>query len=341
MSERLAIDAGALDRWLSARLDEWQGPVEVHQIKFGQSNPTYRVETSSGAYVLRRKPPGDLLPSAHRIDREYRVMRALHDRDYPVPRVLILCEDREVIGTEFYLMEHVDGRVFFDTALPKLSADNRRAAYDALIDRLAELHRIDPAEAGLDDFGRGENYIVRQTERWAEQYRATETQQIAEMDRLIGWLPEAVKRIPGETALVHGDYRLDNVMFAPGAPEIVAVLDWELSTLGHPLADLSYFLMTWTFPEGLRYGLADHDLGALDIPTMTEAADRYARAAGRDEIPDLDLLLAYNIFRIAAILQGVYHRGLQGNAASDEALSMGEDVPRLAQLADRYAERAG
>ena len=339
--ERLAFDVAALERWMAGHLPERAGPLKVRQFRSGQSNPTYLVESAAGRMVLRRKPPGDLLPSAHAVEREYRVMRALGEQGYPVPPMLALCEDRGVIGTEFYLMGLVEGRVFFDTGLPEMGADERRAAYRELIDRLAELHRIDPEGAGLGDFGRPSGYIARQVKRWSEQYRKTETEAIAEMDRLIDWLPGAVERLPDESCLVHGDYRLDNVMYAQDAPRIVAVLDWELSTLGHPLADLGYLLMTWTFPEGLRYGMADMDLEALGIPTLDEAAERYAERTGRDALPDLDLLLAYNIFRIAAILQGVYHRGLKGNAASDEALSMGADVARLARLADAHAARAG
>lgn len=340
-SERLTIDAAALRAWVAEHVPERAGPLEVRQIRSGQSNPTYLLESEAGRMVLRRKPPGDLLPSAHAIDREYRVMRALGSQGYPVPPMLALCEDRGVVGTEFYLMGHVEGRVFFDTALPDLSPEDRRAACHALIDRLADLHVIDPEAAGLGDFGRPSGYVARQVRRWAEQYRRTETERIPEMDRLIGWLPAAVERLPDESCLVHGDYRLDNVMFAPDAPRIVAVLDWELSTLGHPLADLGYLLMTWTFPAGLRYGMADLDFSALNIPTLDEAAERYGARTGRAGLPDLDLLLAFNIFRIAAILQGVYHRGLSGNAASDEALSMGADVARLARLADLCAARAG
>ena len=340
-SGSLAVDAERLGRWVAEHVPGRAGPLEVRQIRSGQSNPTYIVDGPGGRMVLRRKPPGDLLPSAHAVEREYRVMRALGDQGYPVPPMLALCEDREVVGTEFYLMGHVEGRVFFDTGLPDLSAGDRRAAYDALIDRLADLHAIDPEAAGLGDFGRPPGYVGRQVRRWSEQYRKTETETIPEMDRLIEWLPGAVERLADVSCLVHGDYRLDNVMYAPDRPEIVAVLDWELSTLGHPLADLGYLLMTWTFPGGLRYGMADLDLPALNIPTLDEAAERYGARTGRAGLPDLDLLLAFNIFRIAAILQGVYHRGLSGNAASDEALSMGADVARLARLADAHAGRAG
>ncbi|HUF55501.1 MAG TPA: phosphotransferase family protein [Thermohalobaculum sp.] len=340
-SGRLGIDAAALEAWVAEHVPERAGPLDVRQIRSGQSNPTYLVDSAAGRMVLRRKPPGDLLPSAHAIDREYRVMRALGEQGYPVPPMLALCEDRGVVGTEFYLMGHVEGRVFFDTGLPELSREDRRAAYDALIDRLADLHLIDWQAAGLGDFGRPSGYVARQVRRWSEQYRKTETGTIPEMDRLIDWLPGAVERLPDESCLVHGDYRLDNVMFAPDRPGIVAVLDWELSTLGHPLADLGYLLMTWTFPAGLRYGMAELDLEALNIPTLGRAAERYGARTGRSGLPDLDLLLAFNIFRIAAILQGVYHRGLSGNAASDEALSMGADVARLARLADARAARAG
>jgi len=339
--DRQPVDAARLEAYLAPRLEGFSGPLRISQFSGGQSNPTYLVQTPGSAYVLRRKPPGELLPKAHMIEREHRVMAALGPMGFPVPPAVLLCEDPGVIGTAFYLMAHVEGRVLFDTTLPGLPPAERTATYHALVDTLAALHRIDPAAAGLGDFGRAPGYVARQTRIWSEQYRASATAEIPEMDRLMAWLPDAVAAIPDETAIVHGDYRLDNVILAPEGPRILAVLDWELSTLGHPLADLTYFLMTWAFPKGLRYGLADAKLGALGIPSMEALASRYATATGRGEMPDLDLLLAYNIFRMAAILQGVYARGLVGNAADDAALGMGEQVAPLARIAWGIASRLG
>lgn len=339
---RLGFDAGPLERYLAAVIDGFAPPLTVRQFSGGQSNPTYLLTDATGTrFVLRRKPPGALLPSAHAIDREYRVMQAVAGQGVPVPRMIALCDDRAVIGTEFYVMAHLEGRVLFDTGLPGMTPAQRRATYEAVLGALAAIHRVDTAAAGLADFGRPGGYLARQVRRWSDQYRASATARIEAMERLAAWLPGAVATIPDETCLVHGDFRLDNVMLHPERAEVIAVLDWELSTLGHPLADLGYFLMTWVFPGGLRYGMADLDLGALGIPAMEAMVARYAELTGRAGVGDLDLLLAYNIWRLAAILQGVYHRGLQGNAASPEALGMGADVDRLATLAWHYAQRAG
>jgi len=339
---RLELDIDKLVAYLGREIPDFAPPVTLRQFSGGQSNPTYLITDAAGRrYVLRRKPPGALLPSAHAIDREYRVMQAVAGQGVPVPRMLVLCDDRDVIGSEFYVMEHLTGRVLFDTDLPGMTPDQRRRTYDAVLGALAAIHRVDAEAAGLADFGKPGGYIARQVRRWSQQYRASATGTIEAMDRLEAWLPGAVDAIPDETCLVHGDFRLDNVMLHPDRPEVIAVLDWELSTLGHPLADLGYFLMTWVFPEGLRFGMAHLDLAALGIPSMEEMVATYSRLTGRDGVANLDVLLAYNIWRLAAILQGVYHRGLQGNAASEEALTMGKDVDRLAQLAWHYARRAG
>lgn len=339
--DTLALDTGRLAAFLEAGAHPIRGPLAATRIAGGQSNPTYLIESPSGRFVLRRKPPGPLLPKAHMIEREYRVMAALHARGFPVPRTLLLCDDESVIGSVFYLMEHVEGRVLHDSRLPGLAPEERRATWEAVTDTLAALHRIDPAGAGLADFGRQGGYLQRQTATWAKQYAASATEDIPEMDRLAQWLPGALERVPDETAIVHGDYRLDNLILHPERPEVLAVLDWELATLGHPLSDLAYFLMTWRFPQGLRYGLADADLASLGIPAMEALAARYAAATEREGIPDLDLLLAFSIFRIAAILQGVHARGLSGTAADPTAVETGADVPRLARIGWDHARRAG
>jgi len=338
---RLALDLGALGGWMAGHVPALGWPVAARQFSGGQSNPTYLVETDRTRIVLRRKPPGALLPRAHMIEREVEAMRALCGAGYPVPRVHALCEDAGVIGAPFYLMEHVAGRVIFDTALPGMTPAARGALYGDAVDRLAALHRLDPAAIGLGGFGRQGGYLSRQVAVWTRAYRAAETERIEAMERLIDWLPGAVDGVAEEVALVHGDYRLDNLVIHAERPEVVAVLDWELATLGHPLADLAYFLMTWTFPAGLRWGLGDADLDALGIPGMEALTARYAAATGRAGIAGLDILLAFSIFRIAAILQGVHARGLAGNAADPAAVEKGEDVPRLAAIGWARAARAG
>ncbi|MGF1503020.1 MAG: phosphotransferase family protein [Paracoccaceae bacterium] len=338
---RLPLPIDRLDALLAAEIPGFVGPLTATQFSGGQSNPTYRLDTPSCSFVLRRKPPGDLLPRAHMIEREVQVMRALAPTGFPVPAVRLLCEDPGVIGSAFYVMDHVDGRVAYDLRLPGWTPPARRALAEALTDRLADLHLIDYRAIGLADFGREGGYISRQIGTWTRAYRASETVPIPELDRLIDWLPEAVARLPDETALVHGDWRLDNAILARDGSTIRAILDWELSTLGHPLADLGYWLMTWRFPEGLRWGLATADLAALGLPTLEALAARYAVRTGREAVPDLDLLIAYNAFRMAAICQGVHARALQGNAADPRGARLGADVAPLARVAWDHALRAG
>ena len=338
--EHLRVDAAALDAYMRAHVAGYEGPLSIAKFKGGQSNPTYLVATQGKKYVLRRKPPGNLLPSAHAIEREYQVMTALSKRGFPAPRTHALCEDPGVIGTAFFLMDFVEGRIFWDGELPGTPRESRRPLYDAFVDTIADLHMIDYRAAGLSDFGKPGNYFERQIGRWSKQYKAAETAKIDEMDRLIAFLPAAIPQ-DDATTIVHGDLRFDNVIMHPTEPRPVAVLDWELSTLGHPLADFTYFLMVWKFPRAIRNGLDGLDLAALGIPTMEEAAERYAARTGRSTLADIDYCLAYNMFRLASIAQGVYARALQGNASSEQAILMRAAVPPLAALAWSYALKAG
>ncbi|HUL96841.1 MAG TPA: phosphotransferase [Usitatibacter sp.] len=335
-----AFDAGRLAAWMREHVDESIRELSVAQFKGGQSNPTYLVDDGKRRYALRRKPPGQLLPSAHAVDREYRVMKALAATDVPVPKMYALCEDTEVIGTAFFLGEYVQGRVLWDPTLPELTNAQRATHYEELNRVIAALHSVDYAAIGLGDFGKPGSYLARQVDRWTRQYRASETEKIDAMDRLIEWLPGNIP--PGEdTSIVHGDYRIDNVIYHPTEPRILAVLDWELSTLGHPLADFAYHCMTWRMPEGAHgRGLAGVDLASLGIPTEKEYVAMYCRRTGRaDGIPHFDYYVAFNMFRLAAILQGVMKRALQGNAASAEAHAAGARTRAIAEEGWRQAER--
>lgn len=335
-----AFDTGRLASWLEATVGPQDGPVEVAQFKGGQSNPTYLVTAGSRRYVLRRKPPGKLLPSAHAVDREYRVMKALAGTDVPVARMHALCEDETVIGTVFYLMEYVGGRVLWDPRLPDLSTEDRARHHDEINRVIAALHSVDPVAVGLGDFGKTGEYIARQVARWTKQYQASETEKIEAMDNLIAWLPQ---NIPAgdETRIVHGDYRIDNVIFDSQEPRIRAVIDWELCTLGHPLADFAYHCMVWRIPPGVFRGLGGTDLPSLGIPTEREYVAAYCRRTGRAGIAERDweYYMAYNLFRIAAIAQGVMARALQGNASSAEAMQTGRAARPLAELAWSQVER--
>ena len=335
-----AIDAERLGAWLAANVAPLDGPLEIAQFKGGQSNPTYLLAAGGQRYVLRRKPPGKLLPSAHAVDREYRVIRALAGSGVPVAKAYGLCEDDAVIGTAFYVMEYVAGRVFWDPSLPGLEPAGRTAIHDEINRVIAALHSVDYASVGLGDYGRSGEYIARQVARWSKQYLASETEKIEAMDNLIAWLPE---NIPAgdETSIVHGDYRIDNVIFHPDEPRILAVLDWELSTLGHPLADFGYHCMVWRIPPGTFRGLGGLDLAALGIPSERDYVAAYCRRTGRVGIEprDWEYYMAYNMFRIAAIAQGVMARALQGNASSAQALETGRAARPLAELAWVQVER--
>jgi len=345
VASHLAFDAERLEAYLNTFVPGFAGPLTVRQFKGGQSNPTYLIETPARRYVLRRKPPGKLLPSAHAVDREFRVITALAAHGFPVARPQLYCADESVVGTPFYLMDYVEGRVFWEPEIPEATAAAREAIYGAVNATLARLHSFDPAVLGLADFGRGENYVARQVERWTRQYRASETERIEDMERLMAWLPRHLPP-PAPVRLVHGDFRLDNVIVAPSSPDVVAVLDWELSTLGDPLADFAYYLMAWDMPpspSGVGFGsLAGRDLGALGIPSRAAEVEAYRARTGLDPGPHLASYLAYNFFRVAAILQGIAGRLRDGTATSDNAAGMAAMVRPLAAKAWQLVqEKAG
>ena len=340
VEERHRFEADQLARFLRGRIEDWRGELSIEQFKGGQSNPTYRVTAGDRRYALRRKPPGKLLPSAHAVEREYRVIKALHGVGFPVARPWVLCEDESVIGTAFYVMDCVEGRVLWDQALPGTTRDERAAVYDELNRVIALLHGIDYRAVGLEGFGKPGDYLARQVSRWSKQYQASETQKIEAMDHLIAWLP---KNVPAgdETCIVHGDYRLDNTIFHPSEPRILAVLDWELSTLGHPLADFSYHCMSWHIQPGKFRGIAGLDHEALGIPTERQYIERYCRRTGCAGIDPStwDYYMAYNLFRMAAILQGIAKRVLDGTAASTHAAEAGSRAPMLAELGWAQVEK--
>jgi aminoglycoside phosphotransferase (APT) family kinase protein len=330
--EQHRFDQAALEAYLRAHVDGFAGPVTVSQFKGGQSNPTYKIDTPGRSYVLRRKPPGELLPSAHAVDREYRVISALQDTGVPVPRSYCLCEDEEVIGTAFYVMEFVEGRVFWDPTLAELPKQERFQVYDSMNAALAALHGVDYAAVGLEGYGKVGEYRERQIHRWSKQYRISETEKIEEMERLMEWLPA---NIPAgdETTVVHGDYRLDNMIFHPSEPRVLAILDWELGTLGHPIGDFTYNLMTWRLPSGLFRGIGDFDKAELGLPTEEQYIEAYCRRTGRAGIEHLDWYLAYNMFRLAAILQGIAKRAIDGTASSEYAIEQGKRARPMAEFA--------
>ncbi|HZU50721.1 MAG TPA: phosphotransferase family protein [Sphingomicrobium sp.] len=334
-----SIDECALGTWLAENIDGFSGPFSLSKFPSGQSNPTYRIVAASGEYVLRRKPFGDLLPSAHAVDREFRLLTGLYPLHFPVPRPLALCEDVHVIGAIFYVMDVAKGRSHANGSLPGFEPPTRRRVYEQLVDRLAELHSINPSTAGLAGFGKPGNYFERQVARWTRQYRDSQTDHIEEMERLIAFLPRSLPE-QSRTSIVHGDYRIDNVIF-DDCGTLSAVVDWELATLGDPLADFSYLAMQWVMPPDGGAGLSGLDLPALGIPTLDEIVTRYAARAAVDVGANLDWYFAYNLFRLAGIVQGIKKRVLDGTASHAQASEMAKRVPMLASAAWNFAERAG
>jgi len=341
--ENLAFDDARLAQWLAPRIPGFSGPLGVRQFKGGQSNPTYLLTTPTRRYVLRRKPPGKLLASAHAVDREFRVLSALHKQGFPVAEPLAYCEDDAVIGTAFYVMAHADGRVLWVPSLPDSNPVERAAIYDAMNATIARLHAFDPGDIGLSDFGRPEGYVARQVKRWSEQYRSSETQDIPEMNRVMAWLPEHVPPT-SRPALVHGDFRLDNLILHKTEPKVMAVIDWELATIGDPNADFVYHCMTWIMPAekgGGTGSLVNQDLAALGIPALDDYIAAYAKRMNLTEIPHLETLFAYNFFRLAAILQGIVGRVRDGTASNENAAAMANEVRPLAAAAWSWAQKAG
>ena len=344
VSAPLRFDTARLEDYLTASAKGFKGPLSVKQFKGGQSNPTYMLETPQRKYVLRRKPPGKLLPSAHAVDREFKVISALHAQGFPAAEPIVYCADESVTGTAFYVMGFVDGRVIWEPEMPGADPAERAAVYDVMNATLARLHRYEPAAIGLGDYGKGENYVARQVDRWSRQYRASETEKIDEMERLMTWLPANLPP-PAPVRLVHGDYRLDNMILDRHEPRVLAVLDWELSTLGDPLADFTYHLMQWHMPAtdaGAGTGsLIGQDLKALGIPGLSDYVDAYVARTGLDPRPHLAVYLAYNFFRLAAILQGIVGRVRDGTATNENAPARALMVRPLAMTAWEFAREAG
>ncbi|MDR3067733.1 MAG: phosphotransferase [Comamonas sp.] len=349
VSDQHAFDTDAMTAWMSRHVQGFEGPLQVEMFKGGQSNPTYKLITPAKSYVMRAKPGpvAKLLPSAHAIEREYRVMKGLAGTDVPVPHMYALCEDESVIGRAFYIMEFMEGRVLWDQSLPGMTAAQRAEIYDEMNRVIAALHSVKFVERGLADYGRSGNYFERQIARWSKQYVASVTQPIPEMDQLMEWLPAhmpASARDEGRVSIVHGDYRLDNLMFHPTEPRVIAVLDWELSTLGHPLADFSYHCMSWHIPAELGRGIAGLDIAGLGIPAEHDYIRRYCQRTGISDVEalqrDWNFYLAYNMFRIAAILQGIAKRVEAGTASSAQAKASGDTARPMAELAWSFAQRA-
>lgn len=335
------LDEAKLTAWMEANVEGFKGPLRQGKFAGGQSNPTYRIDSPSGSYVLRRKPFGPLLPSAHAVDREFKAIAGLYPTGFPVAKPYGLCTDENVIGSWFYIMGMVEGRTIWDGAMPDASGpDERRATYNAMIDTLAALHSVDVEKAGLSDYGKPGNYFGRQVDRWTKQYRLSETETMPEMERLIEFLPATLPE-QTRTSIVHGDYRIDNMIFAANEPKVIAVLDWELGTLGDPLADFTYVALAWVTENGGRSGVMDLDRKVLGIPELDEVVARYCAATGRESLPDLNWYFAYNFFRLAGIMQGIKKRVIDGTASSAHAKNMSERVNPLAERAWSFAQAAG
>ena len=341
VSERLRFDEAALRAWMESNVDGFQGTIRVSQFKGGQSNPTYRIDSESGSYVLRRKPPGTLLPGAHAVEREYRVMEALGRQGFAVPAVHGLCEDESVIGTPFFVMDMVEGRIFWEAQLPGLSAAQRSAAFDSMNSTIAELHNFEPERIGLGDYGRPGAFVERQVARWSKQYAGdADAGRIETMDRLVDWLQKHLPPDSGRSSIVHGDCRWDNMIFAAAEPKVRAILDWELSTLGDPASDFTYHLLMYRMPKDLFAGLAGIELEPLGIPLEEEYVAAYCRRTGRDHLPNRDYLIVFNLFRLAAILHGIRGRIARGTASSAHALETADKLEPLAELAWAEAQKA-
>jgi aminoglycoside phosphotransferase (APT) family kinase protein len=342
VSDRLRFDRRALEQWMAERIEGFDGLANISQFKGGQSNPTYRLDTRSGrAFVLRRKPPGKLLPGAHAVDREARVMSALGARDFPVPKVHGLCEDDSVIGTPFFVMDMVEGRIIWEASFPGLSAEARAAHFDAMNATIARLHGFDPEAIGLGDYGKAGGFVERQVGRWSKQYLSDQDAgRLPQMDALVGWLGTHLPPDSGDTSIVHGDFRCDNMIFDARAPCVAAVLDWELSTLGDPAADFVYHLLMYRMPEGVFTGLGGIDLGGSGIPSESDYVAAYCRRTGREGLPNIDYLMVFVMFRLAAILHGIKGRLVRGTASSAHAAHMVGQLEPLADLALAQARSA-
>ena len=333
------LDLEKLTAWFEANVEGYEGPISYSKFKGGQSNPTYRIDTPGASYVLRRQPFGKLLPSAHAVDREYKAMTGLYPTGFPVPRTFGLCEDTEVLGSKFFVMSMADGRSLWNGALPGIDKADRREIYNAMIDTMADMHTKNPNEIGLGDYGKPTDYCARQINRWSKQYKLSETEHQPKMERLIEWLPETIPP-QHESSVVHGDYRLDNMIFHKTENRVLAVLDWELSTLGDPIADFSYLMLNWHNPADGRAGLLGLNLEELDIPSQDEAVERYVARTGYP-VPPMDWYFAYNLFRLAGIMQGIKKRVIDGTASSAHAKSMSERVTPLIERAYEFALAAG
>ena len=334
------FDTERLAEYMRRHVDDFAGPIDVEQFKGGQSNPTYLVRAGGKSYVMRRKPPNKLLPSAHAVDREYHVITALAATDVPVAKTYALCTDEAVIGTAFYIMDYVEGRIFWDPALPGMTSAERSAVFDEMNRVIAALHRVDYGAIGLGNYGKPGSYFARQIDRWSKQYRASETETIEAMEHLIDWLPQHIPA-DDQTCIVHGDFRIDNVIFHPSEPRALAVIDWELSTLGHPMSDFAYHCLMWRMPPGEFHGLAGVDVKALGIPDEPAYVAAYCRRVGREPVPEheWEYYVAFNLFRLAAIVQGVLARALQGNASNQNALETGRRARALSEAGWRQVER--